>query len=243
VKVLDIPVDDVVACIDLNTLYRMQWGAKNLKGDEWERLLREDFEPRLRQYTREARTQGWLRPRAVYGYFPAGRDGDDVVVFDATDHTRAIGRFSFPRQEDRELLCLSDYFRPLEDGKPVDVVALQVVTTGTVAQEFVAKRNAEGDYSEGYFLHGFSVQTAEGTAEYVNRRVRQELGFADERGLRYSWGYPACPDIEQHQTLFQILPVEETIGVSLTTACQLNPEQSTAAIVVHHPAAKYFVAN
>jgi 5-methyltetrahydrofolate--homocysteine methyltransferase len=125
----------------------------------------------------------------------------------------------------------------------VDVVALQVVTTGTVAQEFVAKRNAEGDYSEGYFLHGFSVQTAEGTAEYVNRRVRQELGFADERGLRYSWGYPACPDIEQHQTLFQILPVEETIGVSLTTACQLNPEQSTAAIVVHHPAAKYFVAN
>jgi 5-methyltetrahydrofolate--homocysteine methyltransferase len=243
VKVLDIPVDDVVACIDLNTLYRMQWGAKNLKGEEWDRLLREDFEPRLRQYTREARTQGWLRPRAVYGYFPAGRDGDDVVVFDATDHTRAIGRFSFPRQEDRELLCLSDYFRPLEDGKPVDVVALQVVTTGTVAQEVVAKRNAEGDYSEGYFLHGFSVQTAEGTAEYVNRRVRQELGFADERGLRYSWGYPACPDIEQHQTLFQILPVEESIGVSLTTACQLNPEQSTAAIVVHHPAAKYFVAN
>jgi 5-methyltetrahydrofolate--homocysteine methyltransferase len=243
VKVLDIPVDDVVSCIDLNTLYRMQWGAKNLKGEEWERLLREDFEPRLKQYTLEARTQGWLRPRAVYGYFPAGREGDEVVVFDSSDHTREIGRFSFPRQEDRELLCLSDYFRPLQDGKPVDVVALQVVTSGKVAEEFVAKRNAGGDYSEGYFLHGFSVQTAEGAAEYVNRRVRQELGFADERGLRYSWGYPACPDIEQHQTLFRILPVEESIGVSLTTACQLNPEQSTAAIVVHHPAAKYFVAN
>jgi 5-methyltetrahydrofolate--homocysteine methyltransferase len=243
VKVLEIPVDEVVECIDLNTLYRMQWGAKNTKGEEWERLLREEFEPRLKRYTLEARTQGWLRPRAVYGYFPAGRDGDEVVVFDAVDRTSEIGRFAFPRQEDRELLCLADYFRPLEDGRPLDVVALQVVTTGAVAQEVVAKLNAEGDYSEGYFLHGFSVQTAEGTAEYVNRRVRQELGFDDQRCLRYSWGYPACPDVEQHETLFRILPVEDSIGVSLTTACQLNPEQSTAAIVVHHPAAKYFVAN
>jgi 5-methyltetrahydrofolate--homocysteine methyltransferase len=240
VKVLDVPVDEVVACIDLNTLYRMQWGAKNLKGEEWERVLREDFEPRLKRYTLEARTQGWLRPRAVYGYFPAGRDGDAVVVFDPADRRTEIGRFEFPRQEDREGLCLADYFRPLEDGRPADVVALQVVTSGDRAEEFVARRNRSGDYSEGYFLHGFSVQTAEGTAEFVNRRIRGELGLDGHRGLRYSWGYPACPELEQHEVLFGILPAERSIGVKLTSAWQLDPEQSTAAIVVHHPAAKYF---
>jgi 5-methyltetrahydrofolate--homocysteine methyltransferase len=239
VKVLDIPVDDVVECIDLNTLYRMQWGAKNLKGEEWDRLLREEFEPRLKRYTLEARSQGWLRPKAIYGYFPAGRDGDDVVVFDAS-REKEIGRFTFPRQEDRDQLCLADYFRALQDGKPTDVVALQVVTSGDRAEEFIAARNKSGDYSEGYFLHGFSVQTAEGAAEFVNRRIREELGIDDTRALRYSWGYPACPDIEQHEVLFQIMPVEQSIGVSLTSAWQLDPEQSTAAIVVHHPGARYF---
>ncbi|HEU0053176.1 MAG TPA: vitamin B12 dependent-methionine synthase activation domain-containing protein, partial [Longimicrobium sp.] len=242
-KVIDrIPVDDVVECIDRNTLYRMQWGARNLKGDEWDRVVRDDFEPRLKRYTLEARTQGWLRPRAVYGYFPAGRDGDAVVVFDPADRTRELGRFDFPRQEDRERLCLADYFRPLNGAGPEDVIALQVVTSGDRAADFIARRNAGGDYSEGYFLHGFSVQAAEGTAEYVNRRVRAELGIEEPRGLRYSWGYPACPDVEQHGTLFRILPVEETIGVGLTSAFQLDPEQSTAAMVVHHPAAKYFSA-
>jgi 5-methyltetrahydrofolate--homocysteine methyltransferase len=240
VKTVEISVDEAVRCIDLNTLYRMQWGAKNLKGEEWERLLRDDFEPRLQRYTREARTQGWLRPRGVYGYFPAGRVGDDVVVFDPADRTREFGRFAFPRQQDRERLCLADYFRPLDDGRPVDVVVLQTVTSGDRAEKFIEQRNAGGDYSEGYFLHGFSVQAAEGAAEYVNRRVRAELGVGDDRGLRYSWGYPACPDLEQHEVLFQILPVARSIGVRLTSAWQLDPEQSTAAIVVHHPAAKYF---
>jgi 5-methyltetrahydrofolate--homocysteine methyltransferase len=237
---LGISLDDVVECIDRNTLYRMQWGGRNLKGEEWDRIVREDFEPRLKRYTLEARTQRWLSPKAVYGYFPAGRDGDAVVVFDPADRTKEIGRFAFPRQEDREQLSLADYFRPLNGSGPQDVLPLQVVTSGDRAAEFIEARNKGGDYSEGYFLHGFSVQAAEGTAEYVNRRVRQELGIGDDRGLRYSWGYPACPDVEQHETLFRILPVRETIGVGLTAGFQLDPEQSTAALVVHHPAAKYF---
>mgnify|MGYP002779351515 CR=1 FL=1 len=241
VKALDLPIDEIVECIDLNTLYRMQWGARNLKGEEWDRVRQAEFEPRLKRYAMEARTQGWLRPKAVYGYFPAGKIGDQVAIFDPSDHTKEIGLFSFPRQQDRERLSLADYYRPLQDGKPVDVVALQVVTSGDRAEQFIAQRNASGDYSEGYFLHGFSVQAAEGAAEWVNRRIRQELQIGSERGLRYAWGYPACPDLEDHEIVFRVLDVESRIGVKLTSAWQLDPEQSTAAIVVHHPSAKYFV--
>ncbi len=241
VKVLDrLPVDEVIGCIDRNTLYRMQWGARNLKGAEWERVVKQEFEPRLARFTREARTSGWLRPRAVYGYFPAGRENDELVVFDTRDRSREVARFAFPRQEEREGLCLSDFFRPLNGEGPADVVALQVVTSGDRAAEFIAERNSRGDYSEGFFQHGFSVQAAEGAAELVNRRVRSELGVGDGRGLRYSWGYPACPDLAQHEEVFRLLKVTEAIGVELTSAWQLDPEQSTAAIVVHHPAAKYF---
>ena len=213
----------------------MQWGAKNLKGDEWDRLVADEFQPRLARYTREARTRGWLRPRAIYGYFPAGRVGDELVVFDPAQRERELGRFAFPRQEDRDELCLADFFRPLSGEGPEDVVALQVVTSGDRAADFIERRNREGDYSEGFFLHGFSVQAAEGAAEYVNRRIRSELGISEDRGLRFSWGYPACPDIEQHELLFRLLPVEEGIGVGLTSAFQLDPEQSTAALVLHHP--------
>jgi 5-methyltetrahydrofolate--homocysteine methyltransferase len=242
VKVMEMPIDEIVDCIDLNTLYRMQWGAKNLKGEDWDRVLSTEFEPRLKRYSREARTQGWLRPRAVYGYFPVGRDGEDLVFFDPATRTKEAGRMSFPRQADRERLCLADYFRPLKDGRPTDVVALQVVTSGDRAEQFIAQRNAGGDYSEGYFLHGFSVQAAEGAAEWINRRVKRELGINGTRGLRYSWGYPACPDLEHHELVFELLDVEKAIGVKLTSAWQLDPEQSTAALVVHHPEAKYFAA-
>src|SRR5690606_38780654 len=119
-----------------------------------------------------------------------------------------------------------------------DVVALQVVTSGDRAEQFIAEKNTAGDYSEGYFLHGFSVQAAEGAAEWVNRRVQSELAIDNGRGLRYSWGYPACPVLQHRELVFRLLGVEDAIGVRLTSAWQLDPEQSTAAIVIHHPAAK-----
>jgi 5-methyltetrahydrofolate--homocysteine methyltransferase len=139
-------------------------------------------------------------------------------------------------------LCLADYFREPQDGRGIDVAALQVVTVGRVATERIDALQARGEYSESYFLHGFTVQSAEALAEWTHRRVRTELRLAHERGKRYSWGYGACPDVSQHAIAFAVLGAQERIGVELTEAFQIIPEQSTAAIVIHHPRASYFNA-
>jgi 5-methyltetrahydrofolate--homocysteine methyltransferase len=151
---------------------------------------------------------------------------------------REMLRFTFPRQPKGEFLCLSDYFASVESGR-VDVAALQVVTVGDRITELCDRLQQEGDYSQSYYIHGLGVSLAEGLAEYANRLVRRGMGLGPKRGLRFSWGYPACPDLEDHEKVFQLLPVDD-IGVSLTSAHQLIPEQSTAAIVLHHPEAKYF---
>ncbi|MDL1877414.1 methionine synthase, partial [Cytophagia bacterium CHB2] len=150
-----------------------------------------------------------------------------------------IARFNFPRQPFGEHLCLADYFAPA-GGEQVDVCPLQVVTVGAGATERFDALQAAHEYTEAYFFHGLAVQTAEATATYLNRHINRELGLPVERGKRYSWGYPACPDLEDHATLFRLLPAEEMLGMSLTPAYQLVPEQSTAAILVHHPDAKYY---
>ncbi|WP_439100138.1 methionine synthase [Candidatus Viridilinea mediisalina] len=232
-----IRLDDIVACLDRNALYRLQWGAKNAKGEEWERLKAE-FELKVRELMREAEREGWLEPKVAYGYFPVQSAGHDLIVYDPAERSRELTRFSFPRQPERERLCLSDYFRSVESGE-YDVAAFQVVTMGQRIDEVTAALQNEGDYSRGYFIHGLGVSLAEALAEQTNRVVRQSLGLGPNRGKRYSWGYPACPDLAEHTKLFAILPVEQ-IGMSLTSAFQLIPEQSTAAIVVHHPEAKYF---
>jgi 5-methyltetrahydrofolate--homocysteine methyltransferase len=183
--------------------------------------------------------EGWLTPRVVYGYFPAQAEDETLIIFDPSDPTREAGRMAFPRQPDRERLCLADYFRPASSGTK-DVVALQVVTVGTRADELVAAAQREGEYAEAYFMHGLAVQTAEALAEYAHRHTLRELGLPTNRGKRYSWGYPACPDLEQHALVWQLLPVEDAIGVGLTESYQLVPEQSTAALVAHHPQAKYY---
>jgi 5-methyltetrahydrofolate--homocysteine methyltransferase len=233
-----IGLEEVAACMDLNTLYRLHWGGK-AHGEEFQRLVREDFEPRLERMLLEARQKRSMEPKAVYGYYPCQSSGDELIIYDHQDHDRELARFSMPRQPDQERLCLADYFAPVESGRK-DVVALQVVTIGKKTTELIDQLQASGDYSVAYYIHGLGAEMAEGMAEYVHRIVRRELGLKPEQGKRYSWGYPAIPELEDHIKLFSILPVRETIGVDLTISHQLVPEQSTAAIVVHHPKAVYF---
>ncbi len=238
-----IGLEDVAECMDLNTLYRLHWGGK-AHGEEFQRLVEEEFQPRLERMLREARQQRYLQPRAVYGYFPCQSSGNELIIYDyqgwqENSTLLEVTRLHCPRQRGRDRLCLADYFASVTSGK-VDVVALQVVTMGQAASEAVQRRQAAGDYAEAYYIHGLAVEMAEGLAEYTNRLVRGELGLSGEQGRRYSWGYPAIPDLEDHAKVFQLLPVSKTIGVELTDAFQLVPEQSTAAIVVHHPQSSYF---
>ena len=233
-----IQLADVWSGMDLNSLFRLQWGAKNAKGEEYRRLIETEFMPNLRKFQREAAEQGWLQPAVVYGYFPVQAAGQELIVYDPTDQRTELTRFFFPRQPERERLCIADYFAPVESGR-MDVAAFQIVTMGQAATEYIDTLQARSDYTRSFLIHGLAVTAAEGLAEWTNRIIRQGLGIEEPRGKRYSWGYPACPDLDEHAKLFQILPAEE-IGVTLTSAFQLVPEQSTAAIVVHHPQATYF---
>ena len=275
VKVIDrIPLAELYELIDLNTLYRLHWGAKNAKGDEWERLKREEFEPRLERMKQEALTGGQVRVRAAYGFFPAAAEGNDVVVYDPESPEREAARFAFPRQADRERLCLSDYLRTAGRvsttststtstststtstsasgassspglatlADPADYVGFLIVSVSDRLLERSAAMMKGGEYTEGYYLHGFGVRLAEAAAEWVHRRMRREWGIEPGRGLRYAWGYPACPDHMQHEVVYRLLPAREKLGMELTEAGALVPELSTAAIVFHHPEAKYFSA-
>jgi 5-methyltetrahydrofolate--homocysteine methyltransferase len=236
------PLELVFQRLFKNELFRLSWGAKNAHGEEWERLQAE-FEARLERMTRQALRQGWLKPQAAYGFWPAQSDGDDLVLYDpasmSTANPSTISRFHFPRQTSGDHLCLADYFAPVESGR-MDLVALQVVTVGQAATERFDRLHAEGNYSEAYYTHGLAVQTAEAAAEYLHRHIRRELGLPEGQGKRYSWGYPAIPDLQDHRKVFDLLPAEAELGMSLTEAFQLVPEQSTAAIIVHHPQARYF---
>jgi 5-methyltetrahydrofolate--homocysteine methyltransferase len=227
---------------DLRSLYRLSWGGANVKGAEWDALVRDEFDPRLARYRALAERENVISPRAVYGYFRAAGLGDDVILYDNDDATREIARLTFARQSGGEHLCLADYLREPEDGRGTDVVALQVVTVGRDVSHRIDALQAAGDYSESYFLHGFSVQAAEALASHTHERIRAELGLDADRGKRYSWGYGACPDLSQHALVWELLDAERAIGTELTEAFQIVPEQSTAAIVIHHPQASYFNA-
>ena len=239
--VRDMPLEVVLKSLNINELYRLSWGAKNSHGQEWEKLQKE-FGTRLESMTKDALRDGWLKPQAVYGLFPCQAEGDDLIIYapeSLAGTYETLTRFHFPRQPYDDHLALSDYFAPVESGI-IDVVGFQVVTVGHAASERFDKLQAEGNYSEGYFTHGLAVQTAEATADYLHQHLRRDMGIPEGQGKRYSWGYPAIPELEDHRKVFDLLPVEKELGMQLSTAYQLIPEQSTAAIILHHAQAKYY---
>jgi len=241
--VKDMPLEIVLKHLSLNELYRLSWGAKNAHGEAWEKL-RAQFDARLARMSKDAIREGWLRPQGVYGYFPCQSDGDDLIIYDPamidTASPDELTRFCFPRQLYDDHLALSDYFAPAGSDR-MDVVAFQVVTVGQEATERFDRLQTKGDYSEAYFTHGLAVQTAEATADYLHRHIRRELGLPENQGKRYSWGYPAIPDLADHTKVFALLPAVTTeLGMTLSPAYQLIPEQSTAAIIVHHSDARYY---
>ena len=239
----DIPLEEVFQVLDLDELYRLQWGGRG-SGPEFEKTVKETFEPALNRLKADALKNGWLTPRALYGFFPAQSLGNDLVVYDPAPYAKdgslvELTRFHFPRQEGRERLCIADYFRA-QESSDVDIVAFQIVTVGDDATKRFEELQAAGEYTEAYYSHGLAVETAEAVAEWLHRKLRHDLGIPPGRGKRYSWGYGACPDLDDHAKLFRILPAEKELGMELTSAFQLIPEQSTAAIIVHHPEAKYY---
>jgi 5-methyltetrahydrofolate--homocysteine methyltransferase len=240
--VRQMPLDVVFQHLPKNELFRLSWGAKNTHGEEWVRLEAE-YEHRLDTMRREALQNPWLHPQGIYGYWPAQADGDDLIVYEPDSVEKASprekNRFHFPRQQSGDTLCLADYFAPVGSGK-MDVVAFQIVTVGKEATERFQRLQDAAEYSEAYFTHGLGVQMAEAAADYLHNHIRRELGLAPEQGKRYSWGYPAIPELEDHTRVFELLPAEGELGMSLTSAYQLVPEQSTAAIILHHPEARYF---
>ncbi|MFE4359074.1 methionine synthase [Kitasatospora sp. NPDC057518] len=249
-----IPFADYASWLDEDALFKGQWGLKASRagdGPSYEELVETEGRPRLRAWLDRLQTEGWLEAAVVYGYYPANSKGDDLIVFheDGTERTR----FTFPRQRRGRRLCLADFFRPEESGVR-DVVGLQVVTMGNRISEAANELFAENSYRDYLELHGLSVQLAEALAEFWHARVRYELGFSGEdpqdvkdmfalkyRGARFSLGYGACPELEDRAKIAELLKPER-IGVVLSEEFQLHPEQSTDAIVIHHPEAKYFNA-
>ncbi|HKR07695.1 MAG TPA: vitamin B12 dependent-methionine synthase activation domain-containing protein, partial [Gemmatimonadaceae bacterium] len=238
----DIPLDEVFELLDLDELYRLQWGARG-SGDAYRNTVKKEFEPALERLKKDAKQNGWIKPEVVYGYFPAQSQGNDVIIYDPAAYSsdggslREIARFHFPRMVGRERLCLADYVRSVDSGD-VDVVPLQVVTVGNEATRRFEELQGKHEYTEAFYSHGLSVESAEAVAEWAHRRVKRELGV--ETGKRYSWGYGACPDLDDHAVVFKLLPAREALGMDLTEAFQLLPEQSTAAVIMHHPEAKYY---
>jgi 5-methyltetrahydrofolate--homocysteine methyltransferase len=251
--VIDVSPRHLFPYINETALFRGQWGFKQgkLSAEEFQKLTDDKATPVFEALKKRALEEGFLQPKVVYGYFPAQSEGDDLIVYRPEDRSKEWLRFHFPRQEGRRRLCISDFFRAKRSGE-MDVLGVQLVTVGDKATELAERLRAENKYQDYLYLHGFGVESAEALAELWHKRMRQELGFASEdapdvramfqqgyRGSRYSFGYPACPNLEDRALIAELLRPQE-IGVNLSENFMLVPEQSTDAIVVHHPQAKYF---
>jgi 5-methyltetrahydrofolate--homocysteine methyltransferase len=259
----DFDLREVFAYINETALFKNQWQLKTASQQDYARLVEEKFRPILRKLQEEVLDSGLFQPQAVYGWFPCHSEGNDVIVYDPRNapretqnvkqETGELLRFTFPRQKEGRKLSIADYFAPKDSGQ-VDVVGLSVVTIGARASQETRRLFESGEYTRYLYLHGLSVESAEALAELLHKQMRAELVIGGEdaprisdlfhqkyRGSRYSFGYPACPNLEDQTKIFALLHPEENIGVHLTSGFLLDPEQSTSAIVVHHPDAKYFV--
>ncbi len=263
----DYDLRELFRYINETALFKNQWQLKTASQSDYVRLVDERFRPILLKLQDEVAASGLFGPAVVYGYFPAQSDGNDVIVYEPPEQpslrsagqpgaavpTRELLRFTFPRQKEGRRLSVADFFAPKASGT-MDVIGLSLVTIGPKATAETQRLFEGGEYTKYLYLHGLSVETAEALAEYHHKKMREELGIAGDdapeirdlfhqkyRGSRYSFGYPACPNLEDQTKLFALLKPEENVGVRLTSAFLLDPEQSTSAIVVHHPGAKYFV--
>jgi 5-methyltetrahydrofolate--homocysteine methyltransferase len=254
----DFDLRELFLYINETALFKNQWQLKTASQEDYLRLVEEKFRPIKKKLEEEIIASGIFEPKVVYGYFPAQGDGNDVIVYEPeklNDQAtpREILRFTFPRQREGRRLSIADFFAPKSSGK-MDVIGLSLVTIGSKASEETQHLFEGGEYTRYLYLHGLSVETAEALAEYLHKKMREELGISGEdsphirdlfhqkyRGSRYSFGYPACPNLEDQTKLFALLKPEENVGVRLTSGFLLEPEQSTSAFVVHHPGSKYFV--
>ncbi len=237
---IEVNLDEVYSHLDTHVLFKLHWGGRGVKGEEWRKLLQDDFIPRLQRMWRE---QDYLEPRALLGYFPCYSEGNAIVVLDPEDRARELTRLICPRQPRGERICLADFFRPSAEqaGPPeeLDVIALQAVTAGPRVSEVVSRLEREGEFAEQLFVHGLGVQSAEALAEWLHWKVRGMLGIPVTQGRRYSWGYPAVPEQSEHVKVDELLDLSR-IGMRLTGGYAPDPEQSTLALIAHHPQAIYF---
>jgi 5-methyltetrahydrofolate--homocysteine methyltransferase len=249
-----IPLDDIAAYLNETALFRNQWQFRPQKGES-DGDFKARIRPTLREQLAKAKAGDVLVPQVVYGYFPANAEGQDLIIWKDESRSAEWMRFRFPRQSTEPWLCIADFFRPVDSGE-ADFAAFHIVTMGPRVSELTAELFATDRYQEYLLLHGLGVEMAEALAEYWHRRIREEWGFAGEdgptlaglfrqqyRGGRYSWGYPACPDLEDNVKVAELLDAGRIgIEVSEETGFQYQPEQTTSAIICHHPQAKYFVA-
>jgi len=235
VRELEVDLDEVYPHLDTHVLFKLHWGGRGVKGEEWRKLLADDFRPRLERMWRE---QTYLHPRALLGYFPCYSEGNEIVVLDPEDRETVLERLATPRQPGNDRIALADFFRPKDSGE-LDVIALQAVTAGGEVTDVMARLEQEGEFAEQLFTHGIGVQTAEGMAEWLHWKVREDLGIPATQGRRYSWGYPAVPEQSEHDKVDNLLGLS-TIGIKLSGGHAVEPEQSTLALIAHHPQAGYF---
>jgi 5-methyltetrahydrofolate--homocysteine methyltransferase len=230
---------EVWRSLDRNTLFRFHWGGYRAADAAYAHLVTEFFEPTLSKLTEDAVQSGWLEPLIVAGYFPCNADGDTLVVYAPDAPPTEVARLEFPRQADGERLCLADYFSPLASGHR-DVVALQAVSVGPRAGQEVERLLREGQYERMLLVNGLASATAEALAEHAHRLALADMKLPDHQGLRFSWGYQACPDLAEQRKVLPLLNAHFEIGLQLTESDTLAPEHSTVAIIVPHPEASYF---